>query len=117
MLQPSPSVIFFVQAPNCRPFIDEEGALFACSYYLELFFRQDPETGSSDTEEGPGKTKLFLVLEESAMKHKLHLTPDKLEAVTEDEDSNNTDEDSGNHKVSSLPPAQVVQLGTSGSEE
>jgi hypothetical protein len=29
---------------------------------------------------------------------------DKLETVTEDEDSNNTDEYSGNHKVSSLPP-------------
>ena len=28
----------------------------------------DLETGSSDTEEGPGKTKLFLVLEENAEK-------------------------------------------------
>ena len=60
--------MFFVQAPNCRPFIDEEGALFACSYYLELFFRQDPETGSSDTDEGPGKRRLFKVQVESAVK-------------------------------------------------
>ena len=30
---------------------------------------------------------------------------EKLEALTEDEDTNNTDEYSGNHKVSSLSPA------------
>ena len=34
----------------------------------------------------------------------LNQVDDKLEAVADDEDSNNTDEDSGNHKVSSLPP-------------
>ena len=35
----------------------------------------------------------------------LHHVDDKLEAVTEDEDTNNTDENSGNHKVSALNPA------------
>jgi hypothetical protein len=35
----------------------------------------------------------------------LHHVDDKLEAVTEDEDTNNTDENSGNPKVSALPPA------------
>ena len=33
-----------------------------------LFSRQNCETWSSDTAEGPGKKKLLLVLEESAVK-------------------------------------------------
>ena len=43
----------------------------------------------------------------------LHHVDDKLETVTDDEDSNNTNEDGGNHKVSSLSFAQAAQTGTS----
>ena len=39
-----------------------------CHYHLGLFSTQDSENGSSDTDKGPGKTKLLLVLEESAVK-------------------------------------------------
>ena len=47
---------------------NQDRSPFACSYYLGLSLRRDPYSWSSDTDEVPGKMKLLLVLEESAVK-------------------------------------------------